>query len=301
MSPYVRSPHPHSPLFHSFSSHSPLSHSPPPPPPPLLSVSPPFPYHTAIGVFSGNFVLSLLCFLTFLQGIDGVPNLYPPSMRKTVTILASSLFGFFLIIHIFTPAGLLPGIIGVSVPFVILAIAGTLPLFLFPPFRNVVQNTPQSYLIGIHTIRCMSYLFLPLFDLGYLPGSYVIPVGWGDTLFGLSAPVMAHVFASTNVPHLKKIGIGWNVVGLVEILMSLACGGAFLDNFLARRMAQNLPVRYLWYTVLLVPRFTYPLLSLMHGYSIWKLFTEKDKPAMIWQDGEIETDSIYEIEGSEET
>ena len=44
--------------------------------------------------------------------------------------------------------------------------------------------------------------------------------------------------------------------------------------------------RYLWYSVHLLPRFTLPLLSLIHGYSLWKLHTEKEQVAMKWDEEE---------------
>eukprot|EP00271_Cylindrocystis_brebissonii_P023485 TRINITY_DN9771_c0_g1_i1.p1 TRINITY_DN9771_c0_g1~~TRINITY_DN9771_c0_g1_i1.p1 ORF type:complete len:286 (+),score=31.13 TRINITY_DN9771_c0_g1_i1:270-1127(+) len=257
-----------------------------------------FPSHTVVAVFVGNLAITVLLFLALMQGIDGLPNSYPPFMRQVMLAMGGTLIGWYLLVHILTPLGVLPGLAGAVFCTAAVGVAGVAPLIFLPTYRDIVHETPQQWLIGLQTVRAMGYLLLSLFDSGLLPASYALPVGWGDFVTGISAPLMIHLFASKN-PRARELGLLWNGICLAELFMSWTCGVLLLDSFVETRNAQKLSNSYLWLTVFLLPRFTVPMLMLAHGYSIWKLWTEKEERIMIWHEEE-DDDEAQGMYGTED-
>ena len=41
---------------------------------------------------------------------------------------------------------------------------GILPLLISPVFRQIVRAMPETWLVGIHTIRVVGFVFLALLD-----------------------------------------------------------------------------------------------------------------------------------------
>ena len=192
-----------------------------------------------------------MSFGSLMHGVDALPNMDPPTMRKITVLLMGLLAGMYCFTHLFVPLGLLPGVIGIIVPWLLIIACGVAPLPLFPMYREIVHETPQSWLIGIQTLRLVGYLCLPLLDLQLLPSNYAIPVGWGSTLTGLSAPLVAHAFA-TSARHARQLGVTWNVVCLLETAIHLVCDVMLLESFTARQVVEGYPTRYT-YLILLPP------------------------------------------------
>lgn len=268
-------------------------------PAPSEGCSPSFPVHTAVAAFLLNLALSVLIFLAFTVALDALPNLSEPQLQQQMILISGgALFGWYLFVHVFTISGLLPGFIGVVIVSLLPWLAGSIPLAVLPIARDVVRHTPQTWLIGAHALRTGAFLFLTLFDAGLLPGGFAVPAGWGGVIVGVLAMVVAHAFGTSSA-YRRDLGVGFNILGLLDFVLSLSLGGGLLPGFAAARTQQGQSVSYLWYTVAPVLRYTMPLLVLLHGYSLWKLFTEKDQPFMLWQDEEDEqeaTAGVYEIE-----
>jgi hypothetical protein len=82
-------------------------------------------------------------------------------------------------------------------------------------FRAWVDSLSPRTLIAFHIIRApIGLSFLYVYSLGLLPGIFAVRAGIGDTIVGLLA--IAALFAS---PRLQRV---WNVVGLIDIVMSVA-------------------------------------------------------------------------------
>eukprot|EP00897_Mesotaenium_endlicherianum_P010006 jgi/Mesen1/9033/ME000565S08334 len=258
-----------------------------------------FPLHTSVAAYLVDLALTVLVFLCAMTGLEAHPNLsHPPAQRKVMAILGGGLLGWYCFVHLFTPAGLLPGFTSIFICSILPWLAGSIPLLVFPIYRDVVHAVPQTWLTGLHSLRVAGFLYLTLFDIKLLPGGFAVPAGWGGLLVGGLAPVVAHAFG-TSSRHAREMGIGFNILGLVEILIELICGFMLLGPFMQHRVDHRLTVRYLWYTMWLIPRYAMPFFVLMHGYSLWKLFTEKEEPFMMWQDEDDEpqiSPGVYEIE-----
>lgn len=263
------------------------------------SCDPGFPVHTAVATFLLNLGLAILVFLAFTVALDALPNLSEPALQQHLILISGGvLLGWYLFVHVFTISGLLPAFLGVALVALVPWLAGSAPLAALPVAREVLRHTPQTWLIGAHAVRVAAFLFLSLFDVGLLPGGFAVPAGWGGLIIGVLAMVVAHAFGTSSA-YRRDLGVGFNVLGLLDLVISLSLGAGLLPFFTTERQQRGEPVSYLWYTVAPALRFTMPLLVLLHGYSLWKLFTEKDQPFMLWQDEEDETEAaagVYEIE-----
>ena len=150
-------------------------------------------------------------------------------------------------------------------------LAGVLPLLISPVFRQMVRAVPETWLVGIHTIRIGGFLFLALLDMNLLPAEFALPAGYGDVTVGLLAPVMVYLLATRN-PHARRFLMGWHAVGLLDLIVALITGTTYIAPFATQLAASGTSLHYLNY-VLIVPSFGVPLLALLHIYSLFQMFS----------------------------
>jgi hypothetical protein len=148
-------------------------------------------------------------------------------------------------------------------------LAGILPLLLSPTFRQIVRAIPPTWLIGIHAIRLLGFLFLALMDMQLLPGAFALPAGYGDITVGLLALGMVYLIAMRK-PYARTLAIGWNLLGLLDFVGALITGILYIGPFAAQLAASGVSPLYMNY-VLIVPSFGVPLYTLLHIYSLFQI------------------------------
>ncbi len=134
---------------------------------------------------------------------------------------------------------------------------------------HIVRVIPATWLIGIHAIRLLGFLFLALMDRKLLPAAFALPAGYGDMTVGLLALGMVYLLAQRK-PYARTLAIGWNLLGLLDFVGALTTGILYIGPFAAQLAASGISPLYLNY-VLIVPSFGVPLYTLLHIYSLFQL------------------------------
>ncbi len=137
-------------------------------------------------------------------------------------------------------------------------LAGILPLLISPVFRQIVRAIPETWLVGIQAIRVAGFLFLALMDMRLLPAEFALPAGYGDVTVGL----------------LALGAIGWNALGLLDLVSALTTGIIYIGPFAAQVAASGGSPLYLNY-VLIIPSFGVPLFALLHVYSLFQILSAR--------------------------
>lgn len=155
--------------------------------------------------------------------------------------------------------------------FSLLALIGILPVLLSPIFRQVVRTIPTTWLIGIHAVRLLGFVFLGLLDMKLLPAEFALPAGYGDIGAALFALLAVYLFTTKN-PRARGFAVVATLWGLLDFGVAIATGTHYLPPFVSQLNAAGISPLYLNY-VLLIPSFAVPLLTLLHVYSVVHLFS----------------------------
>jgi hypothetical protein len=152
-------------------------------------------------------------------------------------------------------------------------VAGTLPLVISPTFRQIVRALPETWIVGVHAVRILGFVFLALMDMKLLPAQFALPAGLGDMTVGLLAPVVAYLLAR-RYRYARILVIGWNILGLLDFVTAIATGGAYIGPFATQLATSGVSLSYLNF-VLLIPSFAVPLLALLHIYSLIQMLSPR--------------------------
>jgi hypothetical protein len=87
-----------------------------------------------------------------------------------------------------------------------------------PRFRAWLLSLDLRAVVALHLTRLVAGIaFLVLNARGELATAFAVPAGWGDILTAvLAIPVL---FVPPAKPHARRLYLGWNVIGFVDILM----------------------------------------------------------------------------------
>jgi hypothetical protein len=165
---------------------------------------------------------------------------------------------------------LLPTIIyGINVPILI----GIAVVLSSRAFGRVLAAVPQHWLIGIQVYRTLGVIFLVLHANGLLPGVFAIPAGYGDILVGLTAAVVAYLYARKGLAARRAV-VGWNVLGIVDLLVAVTLGFLSSPGRL-QILSLDAPSEMIGaYPLVMIPVFAVPLSILLHVCSLTKLSRE---------------------------
>jgi hypothetical protein len=176
-----------------------------------------------------------------------------------------------LVMQVSPPGGRVLGAYA-TVAFVVFGmVAGTLPLWVSPTFRQLIQATPPTWIIGFHAGRFVGGLFLGLLDLKLLPPSFALPAGYGDVSVALLAMVVVYLLA-TRKPYARTAAIGWNLLGILDLVVALITGVTYIPPFVRQHAAMVASPLYINY-VLIIPAYGVPIMSVFHVYSLHQLFS----------------------------
>lgn len=134
---------------------------------------------------------------------------------------------------------------------------------MLPGFRRWLAALDLRRLVALHVARFVGIYFLILHGRGQLPYDFAVKGGWGDIAVATGA------VALLLVPGLlarRGIVLGWNVVGLADILFVVATAGrlAAADPSSMRALLR-LPLS-------LLPTFYVPLVIATHVWIFWRLW-----------------------------
>jgi hypothetical protein len=234
-----------------------------------------FPTNTVIWIVAAMIGVAAGTWLSVSQALNQLPMAQhiKRSWRWSVAILLIAWLLIRLALAVSPPNGSV-----LTRPFIVAflvfgILVGTLPM-LSPLFRQIVRAIPETWLVGIHAIRVGGFLFLALVDMKLLPAQFALPAGYGDMTVGLLALVTVYLLTMRN-PYAHAFVIGWNLLGLLDFIVALTTGIAYIGPFAAQLGASGTSLSYLNY-VLIVPTFGVPLFTLLHIYSLFQILSSME-------------------------
>jgi hypothetical protein len=150
-----------------------------------------------------------------------------------------------------------------------------LALRLSPPFRRAVSAAPLPAMIGVQLYRTIGVVFLILLALGQVPAHFALPAGWGDIAIGATAPLVALALAR-RAAGARGLAVGWNVVGLLDLVVAVGMGTGLLASWLAPGIGARVPPAGTMgvFPMILVPTFAVPVSVLLHLLALGRLRRE---------------------------
>lgn len=128
----------------------------------------------------------------------------------------------------------------------------------------VVDAAPLWWLVAFQAYRITGFVFLRLWDHGFLSGYFALPAGIGDTLTGVLA-IGAALALRRELPWARRFAYAVNIFGLVDLINAVSMGALTA----ARSTAGMSPM--LVYPLSIVPTFGVPLAAIIHCLSLWQL------------------------------
>ena len=145
----------------------------------------------------------------------------------------------------------------------------------FPSFRRALAAAPLPALHGVQLFRVIGAVFLVLLAQGELPAHFAVPAGWGDVAVGLAAPVVALALA-TRRPGAAALAAGWNVFGLLDLVVAVGMGTGFLAPLLAPELGRVGPAPAMGvFPLVVIPTFAVPLAIMLHVAGLGRLLGER--------------------------
>jgi len=232
----------------------------------------------SIAVFGSEIALGLVILVGLLLARTRLES-SDVAARRVVYLIAVVLVAWFLVALLLARAGLfravvdgplLPTIVyGITLPILI----GIAVVLLSRAFGRVLAAVPQHWLVGVQVYRMLGVIFLVSHANGLLPGVFAIPAGYGDILVGLTAAVVAYLYAKKGLQTRRAV-VGWNVLGIVDLLVAVTLG--FLSSpGRFQILSLGAPNEMIGaYPLVMIPVFAVPLSILLHVCSLTKLSRE---------------------------
>ena len=134
-----------------------------------------------------------------------------------------------------------------------------------PLFRRALKGASLPALHGVQVYRTVGVVFVILLAQGQLPAHFAFPAGWGDIAIGLAAPFVALALAR-GVRGAVPLAVGWNALGLLDLVVAVGMGTGFLAPYLAPELGGRVPPAAAMgvLPMILVPAFAVPISVLLH-------------------------------------
>jgi hypothetical protein len=144
-----------------------------------------------------------------------------------------------------------------------------------PALRRTLAVVPLPAVHGVQLYRAIGATFLVLMALGQLPAHFALPAGWGDVAVGLAAPLVAFALAR-RVAGSRALAAGWNVVGLLDLMVATGMGTGYLAPVLAPHLGAHVPPAAAMgvFPMVLVPTFAVPVSVMLHLLGLVRLAGE---------------------------
>lgn len=191
----------------------------------------------------------------------------PRSSRLVASLLGLWLVGALLL----SASGLLQRVPPPAFAFGLTALAlGS--IVAVPALRAWARTVALRGLILYHAVRFVGVVFLVMAARGTLAPAWAVPAGWGDIAVAVGALAVAALACPVTTAGRWWAVLGWNVFGLLDILMVLLRGlqlGRADPSLLAP--LTRLPLA-------LLPTFIVPLILVTHVLLFWRLACERPGP-----------------------
>jgi hypothetical protein len=128
---------------------------------------------------------------------------------------------------------------------------------------------------GVQLYRVIGGIFLVLMAQGQMPAHFAEPAGWGDVAVGLAAPLVALALAR-RAAGARALAAGWNVLGLLDLVVAVGMGTGFLAPLLAPHLGAHVPPAAalgVW-PLIVVPTFAVPMAIMLHVLGLIRLAGE---------------------------
>ncbi len=133
-----------------------------------------------------------------------------------------------------------------------------------------LDATPASWLIGIQVYRILGGMFLVYWIRGTMPGAFALPAGIGDVATGLLA-LPAAIWVASGSPIGRRIGIRWNVLGLIDFAVAITMGMLTAPGP-AQLLAREHPnIQIAMFPTVMTPAFVVPFSIFLHVLSLRQL------------------------------
>ena len=128
---------------------------------------------------------------------------------------------------------------------------------------------------GVQLYRVIGGIFLVLMAQGQLPAHFADPAGWGDIAVGLAAPLVALALARRAAGS-RALAAGWNVLGLLDLVVAVGMGTGFLAPLLAPHLGAHVPPAAAMgvFPLVVVPTFAVPMGIILHVLGLTRLAGE---------------------------
>lgn len=132
-----------------------------------------------------------------------------------------------------------------------------------------------ALLAAVQVVRIVGGVFLVLLAMHRLPPGFALPAGIGDVLVGLLAPVVA--YALWRRPRRRALGIAFNVLGLLDLLVAIPLGLLHAPGRLQMIVTEPTTEIMALLPMVLIPTFVVPLAIVLHIAS-FRLLTRQSGP-----------------------
>jgi hypothetical protein len=190
----------------------------------------------------------------------------------TVTATTATVLGGWLVVSgLLARAGVYRQETGETVPWFLVAVAGTLITLLLatriPLISRILADpgTPARLTLP-HSLRVVGVLFLIVMALGHLPTAFAMSAGLGDIAIGVAAPFVALQMARGTG---RAGAVLFNVLGILDLVVAGTLG--FLLFRLVEVTPSTAPLFVL--PLALIPTVAVPLAITLHIVSLRRLST----------------------------
>jgi hypothetical protein len=135
---------------------------------------------------------------------------------------------------------------------------------------QVLDAMPASWLVALQVYRVFGSWALVAALHGTLPGLFGLPAGLGDVLTGLFA-VPAAIAVATGTAQGRRVGIAWNILGLVDFAVAITLGAITSPGALQLIIPDVPSIGAGAYPGVLTPAFVVPSSILLHVLSLRQL------------------------------
>jgi hypothetical protein len=154
--------------------------------------------------------------------------------------------------------------IRIVLPIILLALGATFLMTRSRTMSALVDAIPLWWFISFQAYRITGFLFVRLWEQGFLPGYFALPSGIGDTLTGVLA-IGASIALWQEESWSRRFAYVVNIFGLLDLINAVSMG--ILTSANLATGASPLLV----YPLSMVPTFGVPLAVIIHCLSLWQL------------------------------
>jgi hypothetical protein len=148
-------------------------------------------------------------------------------------------------------------------------IAGSIALWRSSILSRILDAIPQPWLVAVQVYRTIGLIFLILWGSGRLPGEFALLAGAGDVFVGVTAPLVALIYARGKEIGERLVG-AWNAFGILDLIVAVGTG--FLTTPPFQLLSPDAPNELISaFPLVIVPVFAVPLSILLHVMSLMKL------------------------------